>query len=336
MGGTTRSYGSGEFDGWVFLVPGEPRLIDPLGEVHIEFGLGAGAILWAESTAPIHMWWLEDTSVFNIVKIGDNEGSVYRLLPPDVGYYEVGVHVNNTAGHETEHIFFIYVDDTTTPYWTDFTAEYTLEFGDQFQYSPRAADLSLLGDWFLTGSSYFTIDMGNGEITNVGTPPVGIYNLEIQVNDMYHNSLFDDLQIVVQDTTAPTWVVMIEDQIIDYGEDFVYDIDANDIGGIASWFVSSSEFSIDSEGRVRNMVTLAPGVHSVIVTVTDVNGNELQGTFTVTVGDRPTTTTQPTTPSGGTPDIIDSAILFGAGVGATLLVVAVVCAMGRRKPSGSK
>ena len=52
----------------------------------------------------------------------------------------------------------------------------------------------------------------------------------------------------------------------------------------------------------------------------------------MTVGDRPVTTQPTTTPNGGPSGIIDSAILFGAGVGATLVIVAVVCALGRRKP----
>ncbi|MFW9812780.1 MAG: hypothetical protein ACFFF9_09995 [Candidatus Thorarchaeota archaeon] len=332
VGGTSRTYGSGDFDGWMFLVPGEPRLISSPLDQFIEFGESVGVSLWAESTAPIHMWWLEDTSVFDVAKIGDNEGTVYRIAPPNVGMYEIWVHVNNTAGHETEYIFWIYVDDTTAPSWSDYTAEHFLEFGDQFQYRPNAYDLSLLDDWFLTGSSYFTIDIGNGQITNVGTPPVGEYNLEIQVNDMYHNALFDSLQIIVQDTTAPTWDTALQDQSIDYGEDFVYDLDASDLAGLASWSVDNTEFSVDSEGRVRNLITLAPGLHAVTVSVTDVNGNILQGEFTVTVGDRPAATTQTTTTGGQvTPGIFDSALPFVAGVGVTIAVVALVCAMGRRR-----
>ncbi|MHA2027222.1 MAG: hypothetical protein ACXACG_09930 [Candidatus Thorarchaeota archaeon] len=325
VGGTTRSYGAGDFDGWTFLVPGKPQLIEPPGEQHFEFGSFPSVILPVESSSQIHMWWLEDTTTFDIVAVGD-EGHVYTLSQPDVGFYEIWVHVNNTAGHETEHIFWIYVDDTTAPSWSDYTAEHFLEFGDQFQYAPSVYDLSLLGDWFLTGSTYFSIDMGSGEISNVGTPPVGEYNLEIMVNDRYHNILVDSLQIVVEDTTAPTWDATIQDQQIDYGVNFVYDLDASDLAGIASWSVDNTEFSVDSEGRVRNLITLAPGEHAVTVSVTDVHGNVLQGQFVVTVGSAPTTPGGPVSPG-----IFDSALPFVAGVGATIVVVALVCAMGRRK-----
>lgn len=287
------------------------------------------------------MWWLSDTSEFDITQIGENEGVVYRPTPPDVGFYEIWVHVNNTAGHEVEHIFYIYVDDMTEPYWIDFTAEHTLEFGDQFQYTPRAGDLSFLGEWFLFGSSYFTIDINTGEISNVGTPPVGVYDFEITVGDMYHNTLIDDLQIVVQDTIAPVWDTALQDQNIEYGVDFVYDLNASDVAGIASWSVDNTEFSVDSEGRVRNLVTLAPGIHAVTVSVEDVNENVLQGQFMVTVGDRPaatttttttTTTTDTTTDTDSSPGIFDSAIPFALGVVATIAVVAIVCLIGRRKP----
>jgi hypothetical protein len=330
VGGTSRTYGAGDFDGWMFLVPGRPSLVDAPSDQFVEFGNSVAVSLYVESSAPIHMWWLDDTSVFDIAKVGDYEATVYRIMPPDTGVYEIWVHVNNTAGHETEHIFWIYVDDTTAPSWSDFTAEHFLEYGDQFQYTPSVYDLSLLGDWFLTGSSYFTIDIGSGKITNVGTPPVGEYNLNIQVNDMYHNSLSDDLQIVVQDTVAPVWDQIPQDQEMIYGTQFVYDLNASDLAGLSSWWVDNQEFSVDSVGRVRNLVTLAPGDHTVTVYVSDNNDNILQTTFTIHVGSP--FITEP----NGTPNIINSAILFGAGVIATTAVAAVVCTMSRRKPSGSK
>ena len=330
VGGTSRTFGAGDFDGWLFLVPGLPRLANAPYDQFVEFGNGIAISLYVESTAPIDMWWLDDTSVFDIAKVGDYEATVYRIMPPDTGVYEIWVHVNNTAGHEIEHNFWIYVDDTTAPTWSDFTAEHILEFGDQFQYTSSVYDLSLLGDWFLTGSSYFTIDVGSGEITNVGTPPVGEYNLNIQVNDMYHNSLSDDLQIVVQDTVAPVWDQTPQDQEIIYGTQFVYDLNASDLAGLSSWWVDNQEFSVDSVGRIRNLVTLAPGDHSVTVYVSDNNDNILQATFNIRVGSP--SITEPS----GTPSILDSTILFGAGAVAATAVAVIVFAMGRRKPSGSK
>lgn len=327
VGGSTNTYGSGSFDGWVFLVPGEPVLDNPPDEAFFDYGQIPSVTIPVYSTAEIHTSYISGSysGVFNVVHL-ENEIQVYTFDVLDVGFYDLFIHINNTAGHEIMHILWIYVDDTTAPTWSDFTAVHFLEFGDDFQYTPTAYDLSPLDEWFLTGSTYFTIDVGSGEISNVGTPPVGEYNLEIQVNDRYHNSLFDGLQILVQDTTAPEWDTALEDHTIDYGVNFVYDLNASDLAGISSWSVDNTEFSVDSEGRVRNLIALAPGVHAVTVSVSDVNGNVLQGQFTVTVG------SPPTTPGGVVvPGIVDSAILFGAGVVATLVVTAVVCSVGRRK-----
>jgi hypothetical protein len=143
------------------------------------------------------------------------------------------------------------------------------------------------------------------------------------------------MHIIVQDTTSPVWEIVIEDQTINYGENFVYQLNASDLAGIASWSIDNAEFSIDSEGRVRNLIALAPGEHTITVYVTDVNDNVLAGSFNVIVGNPPTitetTTTAATTEPSGS--IIDSAIPFVVGVVATLAVVTIVCIISRREPS---
>ncbi|MHA1964510.1 MAG: hypothetical protein ACXACG_01425 [Candidatus Thorarchaeota archaeon] len=328
VGGTTRSYGSGSFDGWTFLVPGEPVLDNPPTEGFFDYGELPYFTIPVYSTATIDSAWITGSysSVYAAIPIGYDEVHVYTFDVPDVGFYDLYIHINNTAGHEIMHTLWIYVDDRTAPHWLDPIEHQTLEYGDALQYALRADDLSGLNKWSLTGSDAFSID-SNGEITNVGTPDVGEYSITVSVEDVHGNVLTDDLRIVVQDTIAPQWTLTLQDQTINHGSDFVYDLSASDLAGISSWWVDNSEFSVDWEGRVRNIVPLAPGEHGVTVFVSDVNGNILQGQFTVTVGNPSTT---PTT-GGEPPGILESALPFGAGVAATVAVVAVVCAMGRRR-----
>ena len=223
------------------------------------------------------------------------------------------------------HMLWIYVDDLTAPHWVDPLQDFTLEYGGQFQYSPSADDLSGLSDWSLSGSDDFTIDTNGGEISNVGTPAVGDYYLEVSIEDIYSNTLTGDIHIVIKDTITPEWDETPENHEINYGTQFVYNLNASDLAGVSSWSVDNAEFSVDSEGRVRNLIALAPGVHAVTVSVTDLNGNILQGQFTVTVY------TPFTTPVGGLSNIFDSAIPFAIGIVATLAVTSIVCLVGRRK-----
>ena len=329
VGGTSRSYGSGDFDGWLFLVPGMPKLLTYPGDLFFEYGGIPYADLEVESTADIDSWWIEDTSVFNI--IGDQHAAtIYTFSVPDVGIYDIVVHVNNTVGYEVVHWFFIHVNDWTSPHWTTPPEDQTVEFGDQFQYQLHADDLSGLDEWTLTGSSAFVIDP-NGEISSTQPPAVGEYVLEVTVSDIHSNVLTTAIHVSVQDTTAPQWDETPQDRIMTYRSPFVYDLNASDLSEISSWWVDNPEFSVDWTGRVRNIVALATGDHGVTVYVSDIYGNVLQGQFLVTV-EYLDGITEP----DGTPAILEIVVPFGGGVVATVAVAAAIYVVGRRKSAPSK
>ncbi len=321
LAGCTNSYGAGGFDGWLLLVPGPPRITSSFSDQFIEFGEYFVTDVTAESTAPLDHWWLDDTSVFQIVG-----GTIYSPVAPSVGMYEVWVHVNNTAGYEAELNFWVYVDDFTAPTWREQPENQTIEFGEMFYYELGAEDLSPLDEWIIEGPAGFDIDDG-GVITSDQIPQVGEYVLEVTVDDIYSNALTAVITVTVEDTTAPEWVETPEDQDLHYGDYLVYDLNATDLSGIASWEVEdTARFSVDYQGRIRSLVSLAPGTHGVTVHVTDTHGNVLTGNFVVTVA--------PDT-SGGSigPNIWTSTIPFIAGVGATLVVGSVVCVASRRSSS---
>jgi hypothetical protein len=329
VGGTSRSYGSGDFDGWLFLVPGMPRLLTHLVDLFFEYGEYPYAELWVESTADIDSWWIDDTSVFDIV--GNQESAfVYTMNPPDVGIYEIWVHVNNTAGYEEEDWFNIHVNDWTSPHWTTAPEDQTLEFGEQLRYQLNADDLAGLKEWSLTGSTQFVVD-SNGEITSVQTPAVGEYSLEVSVIDNNYNTLSTTLHVSVQDTIAPQWDETPQDQTMTYGSPFVYDLNASDLSGILSWWVDNPEFCVEWKGCVRNLIPLAHGDHGVTVYVSDIHGNVLQGQFIVTV-EYLDGITEP----DGTPGILEIVVPFGGGVVATVAVAAAIYVVGRRKSAPSK
>ncbi|MBD3159107.1 MAG: hypothetical protein GF309_10000 [Candidatus Lokiarchaeota archaeon] len=89
-----------------------------------------------------------------------------------------------------------------------------------------------------------------------------------------------------EDTTPPTWTHELEDEYIECGTSFRYDINASDLSGIDSWWVrDSSYFTVDSTGTVENSSNLLVGVYSICISVNDTAGNVATGWFTLFVVD---------------------------------------------------
>ena len=325
VAGTTRSYGAGMFDAWMFLIPGPPIIISNYPEYQFEYGTYPYVELEVISTAEIDSWWLADTSIFNIVGGYYNQATIFTMIRPEPDMYELHVYVNNTAGYEYDEWFWIFVVDNIAPSWTETPVNQTLELGDDFQFQLYADDLSGIDHWSITGSSEFEID-SIGVITNSQYLQVGEYQLEISVYDTYSHVTRCYLTVTVVDTTAPIWTQEPEDQTIDYGDAFTYDLNATDLSGI-TWIVDdTSRFTVDWQGRIRNIIPLTIGDHGVTIHAADPYGNVLYGTFTITVLSSTVTTSAATVLNLAT-----ALILFIAGSVATIAIVTVFYILGKRR-----
>jgi hypothetical protein len=87
---------------------------------------------------------------------------------------------------------------------------------------------------------------------------------------------------------SPTWDVLPTDQIIEYGDDFSYDLDASDSSGINNWWINDTvNFAIDSEGLITNIVSLSVGVYWLETRAYDAYGRYCSAIFKVTVEGEP-------------------------------------------------
>ena len=117
------------------------------------------------------------------------------------------------------------------------------------------------------------------------------------------------------DAAPPEWEPVPTDQFIVLGDDFNYDIDASDFSGLdtATWAVNdTTNFAIDSDGVITNLVDLELGTYGLNVSVSDTGGFTNSTTFTVIVE-------SPDAPPP--PDITLYLILGGAGIVIVALVV---------------
>jgi hypothetical protein len=88
----------------------------------------------------------------------------------------------------------------------------------------------------------------------------------------------------LDDLFPPTWEQTPTDQVVDFGLDFHYDLNATDPSGIDTyWLNVTTHFTIDDQGIITNTIALDIGDYGLQVSVNDTLGYILTATFTVTV-----------------------------------------------------
>jgi hypothetical protein len=114
------------------------------------------------------------------------------------------------------------------------------------------------------------------------------------------------------DAAPPEWKPNPKDQTIEFGQDFRYDINATDHSGIGAWGLNdTTNFVIDSNGVITNIVDLELGRYGLNVSVSDIGGFTRSATFTVSV-------------ESATPPDVLLYVMVGGGVVLIVLVVVFI------------
>ncbi|MFX1483966.1 MAG: hypothetical protein ACFFCP_12365 [Promethearchaeota archaeon] len=89
---------------------------------------------------------------------------------------------------------------------------------------------------------------------------------------------------ITYDKAPPEWAPAPVDQMIDYGTDFRYDLNATDFSGLGTWSINdTTNFAIDSNGVVTNVVDLEVARYTLNVSVSDSQGYARSAVFDVVV-----------------------------------------------------
>lgn len=257
-----------------------PEWIQEPQNQDIELGEALSYALLAEVLQEIDMWWVNDSKF-----VVTEDGSLQNNTPLSVGRYWIIVFLNDTWGRELNATIWVSVTDNTVPSWIQAPSEFESEFGSHLILQFSAFDLSTPLEWSVN-DSYFHID-GTGKLTNQSKIPVGLYNLEIRVDDSEGNWNTTELHVLVEDTISPSWVEVPQDQVIELGTSFLMNLKAIDLSPLSSWSIEgSSLFDIDGSGVLSNNVVLPVGDYILTVMVSDIHGNQLSTTFSISVMDR--------------------------------------------------
>ena len=238
----------------------------------------------ATDNVAIAQYFINDTANFNIDAV---TGVITNASVLELGEYFLNISVNDTSGNILSEVITITVlPDSVAPTWVTIPVDQTIPEGIAFTYDIDATDNVAIAQYFINDTSNFNIDAVTGVITNAVVLEVRQYFLNISVNDTSGNILSEIITITVeQDLEAPEWVTTPVDQTIPEGIAFTYDIDATDNVAIDHYSISDTvNFSIEpNTGMITNATVLQPGNYTLTITVTDVNGNELNETITVIV-----------------------------------------------------
>jgi hypothetical protein len=324
----------------IYIVP-PPSLVVPYGQV-IEFDVVAydfsGFSTWMGGTSDFIML-AENNGQYSIIHFTSN-----GILPP--GVYEIPLAIFDWYLCSQQDLIRVTITETDAPVWTQAPVTQHVEYGQAFSYDLNATDSSGIDSWWLGDDTYFSID-SNGLIIERAPLEVGFYAFSAFVNDTLGNTLSCSILVQVSDTTAPVWVSPPMNQAISQDQPLDYQLFASDLSGISTWHVNdTAHFSIDSEGHLRNIVGLAPGVYWVNISVSDIYGNELSASISITVSSSSTTTTTTTTTttppptttttttSPTTEGVLDSMQILllglGSGIGGAALVIIIYLIMKRR------
>ena len=132
-------------------------------------------------------------------------------------------------------------------------------------------------------------DWGSGVVDGPGQYRLAVYMVVDGPSTGCTDSFWlyiEDFALYGEDNEPPVWNPSPTDQIVEYGSDFRYDLNATDSAGIDHWWINaSSQFTIDGSGVITNNSLLSIGSYGIDVRVYDTQTNYQTGTFKVTVQD---------------------------------------------------
>ncbi len=247
----------------------------------VEYGETLHYILSVNAPVNVSTYWVNDTTNFSV----DDKGVITSTGFLDVGDYPLHIWVNDTWGRTISAEIVIHVVDTTAPSWVSTPKDISIESSASIDCRYSATDLSGISRWTVDDTIRFAIT-NQGWLFNLTTLPDGTYPLVITVFDTYDNNRSMAIQIVITAAMPPSWDFIPDDRVLELGEDFYYQLGAEDMSGIGEWWLNSTKyFSIDEDGLVVNKIDLEVGVYGITVYVSDTLGHTNSTSFRVTVRD---------------------------------------------------
>ena len=146
----------------------------------------------------VESYIINDTINF---QVDATNGFITNALDLAVGIYNLEIIAEDPSGNNLTAIIKITVIDSESPSWDENPTDQTLLVGETFYYHMKASDNIAIDTYWLNDTSTFQI-YSNGLITNKTNLLIGIYSIEIHVNDTSGNEIMAKITIEVEDDTT--------------------------------------------------------------------------------------------------------------------------------------
>jgi len=247
---------------------------------------------------------LNDTG-FAIIAFDDNDTHMSYFddleLHKELSYgsHTLTVYANDSSGNinSTKVTFFVNVSNPLNPPLVK------IIYPQSQNYSTNVSSLNYTATDIDLDSCWYSLDNGatNSSI-NCGTNITGTFSSEgFNTWTLYANDTLGNLNssstTFFKDTANPTWITEPQNQSIEEGYFFTYDIEATDNLGIDRYYIDDVvNFSINQTGFISNNSVLQTGDYSLIVSVNDTADNILFKAILISVSP----------PAGNSPPTINS------------------------------
>jgi uncharacterized membrane protein YgcG len=270
-----------------------PTFNQSLGNQLLLFGADFSYKVNASDNNAVDGYFVNDT-VFSMNK---NTGVMVNATALGVGSYTLNVSVNDTSNNRVSETFRVTVQDNSAPTFNQTLNNQVVELGNSFTYKVNASDNNALDGYFVN-DTVFSMNKNTGVMVNGSALIVGVYTLNVSVNDTSNNRVSETFRVTVQDTMKPIFEQELNDQSVKVGIEFSYDVNASD-ASVVSYFVNDSNFRISASGVITNGTTLSVKVFTLNVSINDTQNNLNSSTFMVTVVNDSTPSITSTNPGNG-------------------------------------
>ncbi len=152
-----------------------------------------------QTLSTIDSWLLNDLTHFSMQSIEYSKGGIARITTigsPSPNTYNLALRVNDTNGDYIRVNFALTITAVSPPTWVAAPTDHSIIFGERFQDQLNATDESGIDHWWLNDTEHFSINMF-GVIRDNAILPIGIYAVQVSVNDTLGNTLSGDFILTV-------------------------------------------------------------------------------------------------------------------------------------------